>query len=52
VSTPEFFKNLETLLRERSLEEWKTYLRWRWLHGAANRLSDAFAKENFSFFGP
>ena len=51
VSAPEFFQNLETLLRERSLDEWKTYLRWRWLHGAANRLSEDFVKENFSFFG-
>jgi endothelin-converting enzyme/putative endopeptidase len=50
VSAPEFFKNLETVLRERSLDQWKTYLRWRWLHGAAPRLSDAFVKENFSFF--
>jgi endothelin-converting enzyme/putative endopeptidase len=51
VSAPEFFKNLETMLKAHTLEEWKTYLRWQMLHGNANGLSEAFVKENFDFYG-
>jgi endothelin-converting enzyme/putative endopeptidase len=51
VSAPEFFKNLETMLKAHSLEEWKTYLRWQMLHGNANGLSEAFVNESFDFYG-
>lgn len=50
VTSPEFFKSLETMLKAHSLEEWKTYLQWQLLHGNASALSDAFVKENFDFF--
>jgi len=50
VSAPNFFKNLETMLQQRSLDQWKTYLRLQWLHGSANRLNAAFVNENFAFF--
>jgi endothelin-converting enzyme/putative endopeptidase len=51
VTSPEFFKSLETMLKAHSLEEWKMYLRWQMLHGNANGLSDAFVKESFDFYG-
>ena len=51
VNSPGFFKNLETMLKGHTLEEWKTYLRWQMLHGSANGLSEAFVKENFDFYG-
>jgi endothelin-converting enzyme/putative endopeptidase len=51
VSAPEFFKNLETMLKAHTLEEWKTYLRWQMLHGNANGLSEAFVNERFDFYG-
>lgn len=51
VSAPNFFKNLEMLLQQRSLDQWKTYLRWQWLHGSADRLNAAIVKEDFAFFG-
>jgi endothelin-converting enzyme/putative endopeptidase len=50
VTSPEFFKSLETMLKAHSLEEWKTYLLWQMLHGNAIALSDAFVKENFDFY--
>ncbi|HLI83639.1 MAG TPA: M13 family metallopeptidase [Bryobacteraceae bacterium] len=50
VSAPEFFRNLETVLRAQPLDHWKAYLRWQMLHGSANALSQAFVNENFDFF--
>jgi len=50
VTSPDFFKSLETMLKAHSLEEWKTYLRWQMLHGNASALSDGFVKENFDFY--
>ncbi len=51
VTTPDFFKGLETLLQQQPVEHWKTYLRWQFLHGSAPALSTAFVDENFAFFG-
>ncbi len=50
VTSPEFFKNAETMLQQHPLEHWKTYLRWWMLHGSANVLSAAFVNENFDFY--
>jgi endothelin-converting enzyme/putative endopeptidase len=50
VTSPNFFKNVETMLNQHPLEHWKIYLRWQMLHGNANVLSDAFVDENFDFF--
>ena len=50
VTSPAFFKGLEVMLTEHSQEHWKTYLRWRMLHGNAPGLSEAFVKEDFDFF--
>jgi putative endopeptidase len=51
VSTPDFFRAMNKLIDEQSLDAWKTYLRWRALHGAATWMSDAFLQENFKFYG-
>jgi putative endopeptidase len=50
VTSPDFFKNLETMLNQHPIEHWKTYLRWQMLHGSANSLNDAFVNEHFDFF--
>jgi putative endopeptidase len=50
VSSPNFFKNMESMLSQHPLDEWKAYLRWQMLHGNADMLSDAFVNENFDFF--
>lgn len=50
VTSPAFFKSLETLLNQHPLDHWKSYPRWQMLHGNANTLSDAFVTEDFDFF--
>jgi len=50
VSSPNFFPCLEQLIQQRSLDDWKEYLRWQVVHGSAPFLSKAFADENFRFF--
>ncbi len=50
VAVPEFFSNLEKLLREESIENWQTYLRWHAAHDMAPYLSSNFVNENFDFF--
>ena len=50
VTEPAFFKELQTLLQSRSLEDWKTYLRWHLVHVKAPYLSAAFATANFDFY--
>jgi len=51
VGQPEFFDEVNHLLQERPLADWKTYLRWHLLHDSAPFLPAAFADENFNFFG-
>jgi endothelin-converting enzyme/putative endopeptidase len=51
VTSPNFFKSLETLLERQPLEHWKAYLRWQFLHGSAGALSTAFENESFAFYG-
>jgi putative endopeptidase len=47
---PQFFTTMNTQIDARSLDAWKSHLRWRALHGAARWLSDPFAEENFKFY--
>lgn len=48
---PAFFKEVNAMLKEIPLENWKTYLRWMTVNSAAPTLSKAFADENFNFYG-
>jgi putative endopeptidase len=50
VSSPQFFKQLEQLLQQHSLEEWKAYLRWHLVHASASYLPTAFVNEDFGFY--
>ncbi|HEX5413805.1 MAG TPA: M13 family metallopeptidase [Terriglobia bacterium] len=50
VAEPEFFKEVNKLLRSVPLAEWKTYLRWHLVHAAAPALSSAFVQANFDFY--
>jgi putative endopeptidase len=47
---PDFFRELNSMLKDVSIEEWKTYLRWMMVNSAAPSLSKNFADENFNFF--
>ncbi|MCB1020701.1 MAG: M13 family peptidase, partial [Acidobacteria bacterium] len=51
VSTPDFFRGLNSALAWQPLEDWKVYLAWHVIHAAAPLLPDAFVDENFSFYG-
>ena len=51
VYQPSFFEGLGSLLVEERLEDWKAWLRFRIVHGAAAFLSDEFVDENFAFYG-
>jgi predicted metalloendopeptidase len=51
VGHPEFFQGLNKMLPEVPIADWKTYLRWHLIAGAAPSLSSQFETENFDFFG-
>ena len=50
VTEPKFFHEMQSLLKNRSLEEWKTYLRWHYAHDKAPYLSAGFVQANFAFY--
>jgi len=50
VTEPEFFKQMDTALKNTSLDDWKTYLRWQVVHAASPVLPSKFVNENFNFF--
>ena len=50
VGQPEFFKELGELLESTSLEDWKTYLKWKVIHFAAPYLHSEAEDENFDFY--
>ena len=50
VGNPDFFKKLDGIMQETSLEDVKTYLTWRLLLGSVSALPHAFVEENFQFF--
>ena len=45
-----FFEALNAELQGRSLDDWKTYLRWHLIHTNAPFLSGPFVDEHFDFF--
>ena len=50
VTSPQFFKNLELLLQQHSLEHWKAYLHWQLVHASAPYLPTPFVSEDFDFY--
>jgi putative endopeptidase len=51
VTEPKFMAEVDRQLRETAIADWRTYLKWQFLHGQADVLSDPFVKENFAFYG-
>ena len=51
VTEPAFYKEVQALLKSRSIAAWQTYLRWHALHSKAPYLSSAFVNANFDFYG-
>lgn len=50
VSSPNFFKSLNSLLKKTSLTDLRTYIKWHILTDSANELSSKFENEDFNFF--
>jgi endothelin-converting enzyme/putative endopeptidase len=50
VTEPDFFKEVDRLLRAESLADWKTYLRWHVASARAPYLTEAFEREDFDFY--
>ena len=51
VAVPQFFKGLDAVLKQESLPDIKTYLRWQTVHAFSPVLPSAFVNENFNFYG-
>jgi putative endopeptidase len=51
VGQPEFFRQVEKSIKTRSLEEWKTYLRWQLIDTYAAEAGGAYDAENFHYYG-
>ncbi len=51
VYQPSFIEALGPILTEDHLEDWKAWLRFQVVHGAAAFLTDEIVEENFSFYG-
>jgi len=47
VGQPEFYREVERLLRTQSLEVWREYLRWTLVNQFASTLSSPFEREHF-----
>jgi putative endopeptidase len=51
VSQPDFFKRANDMLASVPMADWRTYLRWHFIHRAAPNLSEKFVNEDFDFYG-
>jgi endothelin-converting enzyme/putative endopeptidase len=49
VSSPDFLRGMEQVLKKEPLGAWKAYLRWWTLHGNAKYLSKPFVDADFAF---
>lgn len=47
---PDYWPNLSNMLRNEPIANWKAYLRWQLVSGAASALSPEFFDENFNFY--
>ena len=49
VQNPAFFRSMDSLVTATPIEDWRTYMRWNILKGAAAYLSSPFVDQNFAF---
>jgi putative endopeptidase len=49
VGQPDFFKSIDAMLPATSVDDWKVYLDWNVLKGAAGSLSSPFVKASFDY---
>ena len=51
IAHPKFFKEVNAMMTEVPIEQWKTYMRFMLVNSAAPSLPKPFVDENFKFFG-
>lgn len=51
VGQPQFFKEVNAMFADCSIEDWKTYLTWHVLNRTAEYLSSEFINAHFNFYG-
>jgi putative endopeptidase len=51
VAQVNYTKALNSIIKDTSLDNWKTYLKWSLVNGAAGALNTALDEENFAFNG-
>jgi putative endopeptidase len=51
VAQPEFLEAFAAALAQTSIADWRSYLRWHFVHEFAPYLSASFVREDFSFYG-
>jgi len=51
VNQPEFFDEVNDMMSDVAIEDWKAYLKWHLLKNAAYYLSDDFVNASFDFYG-
>jgi putative endopeptidase len=51
VTQPRYMAELQTILKENKIADWKAYMRWTLLKGAAGQLATKIEATNFEFYG-
>ncbi len=51
VTSPDFFRGMEQLIKQEPLDHWKLYLKWQLLKGQAAAASEDLINEDFAFNG-
>lgn len=51
VRQPEFVTEVSEMIKDVKVADWKTYMRWQFIHDISNCLGQAFVDENFEFYG-
>lgn len=51
MSVPAFHQEVDAMLVDVPVEQWKSYLRFHVVDGASPYLSEAFARQNYAFYG-
>ncbi|MDH5835664.1 M13 family metallopeptidase [Luteimonas kalidii] len=50
VSVPDYFREVDAMLADVPVEQWKSYLRFHVVDSASPYLSDAFVQQNYEFY--
>ena len=51
VTQPKYMKELQVILASNKIADWKAYMKWSLLNGAANELTTNIESANFDFYG-